>query len=451
MSYGWDYDGDGTIDQTTTTPQVEHTYPSSTTSVTPGVFVEDSVGWYGFRFGGVIARGSRNQRLRTEPDDHTQDPAGCDFGLRAFRRCRFRGRRGGFLDVDGRQLAAADHDGPDTRRSRSPTRASTRSRSRRAPRPRPRSTRRSTVLNSGPPHAEDDDATVMRDLPRPIAVMDNDSDPDAGLDPSTVSVTSAPDHGSTVVSPATGRVRYSPEAGYTGLDSFVYEVCDSDALCASATVHIMVEAPSGPTAVDDSFTATQGAVLTTGAPGVLANDTAPTPGDVLEAGIAWPAAHGLVELSPNGAVKYTPDAGYVGPDRFRYVVFDALEHSSHWATATINVRPAPPAPHLGIGNAAVVEGNAGQRSLRFTVSLSNATTRAVSVKYVTKAGSAAAGSDFVTKSGTATIPQGSTSTIVTIAVKGDTTTEPNETFTVKLSAPIGAVITRRERDGHHPQ
>ena len=98
---------------------------------------------------------------------------------------------------------------------------------------------------------------------------------------------------------------------------------------------------------------------------------------------------------------------------------------------------------MSIGNAAVVEGNAGQRSLRFTVSLSNAATRAVSVKYATKAGStAAAGSDFVTKSGTATIPQGSTSTMVTIAVKGDTTIEPNETFTVKLSSPSGGLLGR---------
>ena len=102
---------------------------------------------------------------------------------------------------------------------------------------------------------------------------------------------------------------------------------------------------------------------------------------------------------------------------------------------------------MGIGNASVLEGNAARRSLRFTVSISKPTTKSVTVHYATTAGTATAPSDFVARTGTLTIPAGKTSALILILIKGDETKELTESFTVKLSSPVRAVIDRATGTG----
>jgi hypothetical protein len=101
-----------------------------------------------------------------------------------------------------------------------------------------------------------------------------------------------------------------------------------------------------------------------------------------------------------------------------------------------------PLPLVSIGNASVVEGNARARQLKLTVTLSKPSTKSVTVKYATKSGTATAGTDFVGRSGTVTIPAGGTSGVVTIEVKGDRSAEPQEAFTVKLTNPQRAALWR---------
>jgi Tol biopolymer transport system component len=99
-------------------------------------------------------------------------------------------------------------------------------------------------------------------------------------------------------------------------------------------------------------------------------------------------------------------------------------------------------PDLSAGNASVLEGDLRSRQLRFTVTLSRPATTAVSAAYATAAGTAAAGTDFVAKSGTVTIPAGSTAAVVSVEVKGDRADEANETFSLKLTNPVGALLRR---------
>jgi Tol biopolymer transport system component len=99
-------------------------------------------------------------------------------------------------------------------------------------------------------------------------------------------------------------------------------------------------------------------------------------------------------------------------------------------------------PDLSIGNASVVEGDLRSRQVRFTVTLSRPTTTAVSAAYATAAGTAATGTDFVAKAGTVTIPAGSTAAVVSVEVKGDRADEANETFSVQLTNPVGALRRR---------
>jgi len=113
------------------------------------------------------------------------------------------------------------------------------------------------------------------------------------------------------------------------------------------------------------------------------------------------------------------------------------------AAATIrndDQAPVPPAPTVSIAGATAVEGNSGTVNMKFTVSLSQAATSVVKVKYATADGTATAGKDYNATSGTLTFAAGETSKTITVAVRGDTTYESSETFRVVLSSPTGATI-----------
>ncbi len=109
-------------------------------------------------------------------------------------------------------------------------------------------------------------------------------------------------------------------------------------------------------------------------------------------------------------------------------------------TGTITNDDAAP-PTISIDDpAAVVEGNAGTATINFTVTLSAASAQTVTVNWATADGSATAGSDYVTTTGTLTFIPGDTSETIPVTINGDTTAETNESFTVNLTTPVNATI-----------
>ncbi len=99
-----------------------------------------------------------------------------------------------------------------------------------------------------------------------------------------------------------------------------------------------------------------------------------------------------------------------------------------------------PAPSLSIGDVSLAEGNAGTTTATFTVSLGTASAKTVTLNWATAAGTAAAGVDYVTASGSRTIAAGATSATIAITVNGDVVDEADETFTLTLSNPVNATI-----------
>ena len=97
-------------------------------------------------------------------------------------------------------------------------------------------------------------------------------------------------------------------------------------------------------------------------------------------------------------------------------------------------------PSVSIGDVTVTEGNSGTTTATFTVTLSRSSTQTVSVAYATANGSATAGSDFVAASGTLNFSPSTLTRQFTVAINGDTTVEPTETFVVNLSNAINATI-----------
>lgn len=98
-------------------------------------------------------------------------------------------------------------------------------------------------------------------------------------------------------------------------------------------------------------------------------------------------------------------------------------------------------PSLSINDVSVMEFNHHDAlSAVFTVTLSAASTQAVTVNYATANGTAIAGRDYTAKSGTLTFAPGTTTQAITIAIKGDSKREANETFTVTLSNPVNSTV-----------
>jgi serine protease len=96
---------------------------------------------------------------------------------------------------------------------------------------------------------------------------------------------------------------------------------------------------------------------------------------------------------------------------------------------------------ISIADASLVEGNSTAHSMSFQVKLSAASSTAVKYNIATSDGTAVAGSDYTAKSlGAVSIPAGSTTKNFLVSIKGDTVSEPDETFNVTLSNVTGATV-----------
>ena len=95
------------------------------------------------------------------------------------------------------------------------------------------------------------------------------------------------------------------------------------------------------------------------------------------------------------------------------------------------------AASITIDDVTPLEGNSGTSTANFVVHISAAQASDVTVDFATQNGSAVAPGDYTATSGTATIPAGATTTVIPVQIVGDTLSEGNETFSVKLSNASG--------------
>ncbi len=152
-------------------------------------------------------------------------------------------------------------------------------------------------------------------------------------------------------------------------------------------------------------------------------------------------------------VALVNDAVYEGTESFTVDLSspNGLVIADGSGVATINDDELPTLPGLSIDNVSVLEGHLvenrrstipQQTSMRFTVTLSAATSKAVSVKYAAKDATATlGGKDFKSSLGTLTFSAGQTSMTVVVKVFGDVIVESDEFFTLELSKPVNAAIT----------
>ena len=130
-----------------------------------------------------------------------------------------------------------------------------------------------------------------------------------------------------------GTFTYTPNAGYSGPDTFVYNAQDSSGQTTnSVTVTLNVR----PAAFDDTYSTSTNAPLTVAtASGVFKNDL----GTSLAKNTSTTATKGTVTLNSDGSFLYTPNTGFSGVDTFTYTAKDPSTGTSNTATVTVTVNP----------------------------------------------------------------------------------------------------------------
>jgi hypothetical protein len=194
-----------------------------------------------------------------------------------------------------------------------------------------------------PPVAKNDSAQTNPGTPVAINVLANDTDQNNDIAPGTVSIGSGPSNGTAVVNTSTGVVTYTPNAGFSGNDSFTYTVATTHGAVSNvATVSIHVHEP--PIANNDTATTLEETPVTID---VLANDTDPSGATILPSSVTVTTqpAHGSVSVDPStGNVLYTPAFNYFGTDTFQYTIADSNGVTSKPGTVTITITFVPKPP-----------------------------------------------------------------------------------------------------------
>jgi len=96
---------------------------------------------------------------------------------------------------------------------------------------------------AAPPVANNDSASTNGGTTVTINVATNDTDPDGDLNPASANTTcptcATPTNG-TLVNNGNGSFDYTPNLTFNGSDGFVYEICDAQSACDTASVNINV-------------------------------------------------------------------------------------------------------------------------------------------------------------------------------------------------------------------
>ncbi len=143
----------------------------------------------------------------------------------------------------------------------------------------------------------------------------NGNDTDAQGDDFSVTAVTDGAKGTVTIN-ADGTVKYTPNAGAEGEDTFTYTITDDKGATDTATVKVVI-GDNTVKAVDDTADAEAGEPVTID---VIANDSDPEGDDFTVTSVADPA-NGTAEIV-DGKIVYTPDADFFGDETFTYTIED---------------------------------------------------------------------------------------------------------------------------------
>ena len=209
------------------------------------------------------------------------------------------------------------------------------------------------VNGNNPPIADPDYGVTYADTPIMGSLVSNDNDPDGDNLVINTTPTSGPTNGILTINPD-GTYTYTPNSGFTGMDMFMYEVCDdgSPSMCDITTVTIDIIPDNGTnitSATDDSGV---GLINETITGDLVANDTDPD-GDnqtISTTPVAGPSVAGAtVTINTDGTYSYVPATDYVGNDEFMYEICDDAMPTMACEIATVHITILADKPNLTYG------------------------------------------------------------------------------------------------------
>lgn len=190
-----------------------------------------------------------------------------------------------------------------------------------------------TVRVNTSPVVEDMNFTMIRDTSVTFELNATDADGDTIV---SYPVFSGPAHGS--LSGPESNITYTPNAGYTGIDTFTYKAYDGIDYSNLGTVTFNIFPPA--TAVDDDYNTTYFTPITAN---VLDNDFGLNI-RLIESNTSTPQ-HGTLIMAPTGIFTYQPNDEFDGNDSFTYSIIDDFNFTS---TATVTILTYPPSVDLSI-------------------------------------------------------------------------------------------------------
>ena len=150
---------------------------------------------------------------------------------------------------------------------------------------------------------------------------------------------------------------------------------------------------------------------------------------------------GPVTLDANGVATFTTASLTVG----NHSIVADYSGNANFNPSTDSLpgsQVVRPSPSLSINDVSITEGDSGTKTMNFTVTLSAASNQTVTVDFATANGTAMAPSDYQSASGTLTFTTGQTTKTIAVTINGDQSFEPDETFTVNLTNPANATISK---------
>ena len=135
-------------------------------------------------------------------------------------------------------------------------------------------------------------------------------------------VTTNPEHGTSTLG-ANGAIIYTPDPDYSGEDSFEFETCTGDGVCASTKAVITIDGdnPAPNVRNDQAETPSPDPVSVR----ILDNDEDSDGLDPDSVTIITHPRHGVVTVNDDGSVTYQPEPDFAGADSFEYEICDLGE------------------------------------------------------------------------------------------------------------------------------